>query len=366
VPERVQVAMAKPLIHHRHAEFKGIFKEAIEGLKYFFQTAGRIIVLTSSGSGAMEACVTNLLCKGDTVLTINGGKFGERWGLLCKTYGADAHIVDVTWGTAIDPEVVKTFLLEHPQTSAVFVTHSETSTGVATDVKRISEIVHQHSDAILVVDSITSAGVLPFKMDEWGIDAAVTGSQKGLMLPPGLAVVALNDRAWKKVEGSDIPKYYFNLKKEADAQEGFATAWTPAITLIMGLCESLKIVREDGIENMWQKFARMAKATRAGMQAVELEIFAKDPSDSLTAVKVPDAIDGAKFVRHLREEYAVTVAGGQAQLKGKIFRVSHMGFYDLLDMVSAMSAVELALHDFDWEFERGAGVGTVQRVYMES
>lgn len=365
VPERVQVAMSNPLMHHRGQEFKELFKEVQDDLKYFFQTKGKTLVLTSSGSGAMEACVVNLISVGDSVLTVNGGKFGERWGLLCQTYGANTHVMDVEWGTAVDPDDIKKYLKENPKTTAVFLTHSETSTGVAADVKEIARVVRENSDALLIVDSITSAGVLPFKMDEWGIDVAVTGSQKGLMLPPGLAVAALNDRAWKKVESSDVPKFYFDLKKEATAQETLSTAWTPAITLIMGLREALRMIREKGLENLWKKYDLLAHATRQGALALGLELFAKTPSNSLTAVQVPDVIDGLKLVRHIREKYGITVAGGQAWLKGKIFRIAHMGYYDALDMVAMASALEMALDDFGWKFEHGSGVFAVQKVFME-
>ncbi|MFQ5648598.1 MAG: pyridoxal-phosphate-dependent aminotransferase family protein [bacterium] len=366
VPERVQVAMSNPLMHHRGAEFKRIFKEVIDDLKYFFQTDGQVLTLTASGSGAMEACVVNLLSKKDKVLTVAGGKFGERWGQMCRAYATDTHNLDVTWGEAVDPEVIQEFLVRNPATQAVFVTHSETSTGVAADVQKIAQVVHAHSDAILVVDSITSAGVLPFKMDEWGIDVAVTGSQKGLMIPPGLAVVAMSPRAWERVERSDLPKFYFDLKKERAAQRNATTAWTPAITLFMGLREALRMIREKGLEKMWQTYALLAHATRQGVQAVGLELFARSPSDSLTAVKIPETIDGLEFVRHLRQRYGITVAGGQAQLKGRIFRIAHMGYYDALDMVAMASALELALQDFDWKFEHGAGVSAVQQVFMES
>lgn len=366
VPERVQVEMSKPLVHHRGSAFKEIFQEVIEDLKYFFQTQGDVLAFTSSGTGAMEASVVNLLSKNDLVLTVAGGKFGERWTELCQTYGDDTHTLKVPWGEAVAPTDIEAFLKEHRETVAVFVTHSETSTGAASDVESIAQVVRQNSDAILVVDAITSVGVLPFKMDAWGIDVAVTGSQKGLMLPPGLAAVAFNDRAWEKVKTSTLPKYYFDFNQEKSAQESGSTAWTPAITLFMGLREALHMIREKGLENLWQKYALLAHATRQGVLALGLELFAKTPSNSLTAVKIPEPIDGIKFVQHLRQKYGITVAGGQGPLKGKIFRIAHMGYYDALDMVTMASALELALSDFGWEFEHGAGVCTVQQIFMEN
>ena len=366
VPERVQVAMSNPIIHHRGPAFKQILQEVAEGLKYFFQTKGDVLTFTSSGTGGMEASVVNLLSKNHPVLTVAGGKFGERWTKLCQSYGAETHILESPWGEAANPDDVKAFLQKYPKTVAVFLTHSETSTGVANDVQTIAKIVRAHSNALLVVDAITSAGVLPFKMDEWGIDVAVTGSQKGLMLPPGLASVALNARAWERVQNSDLPKFYFDFKKEKESQEKQTTAWTPAITLFVGLREALAMIREKGLENLWEKYALLADATRQGVTAMGLELFAKSPSDSLTAVKVPDAIDGVKFVQHLREKYGITVAGGQDKLKGKIFRIAHMGYYDSLDMVAMASALEMTLADFGWEFEHGSGVYTVQNIFMKN
>ena len=366
VPERVQVAMSNPIIHHRGPAFKQILHDVAEGLKYFFQTKGDVLTFTSSGTGGMEASVVNLLSKNDPVLTVAGGKFGERWTKLCQTYGAETHILESSWGEATNPDDVKAFLQKYPKTVAVFLTHSETSTGVANDVQTIAKNVRAHSNALLVVDAITSAGVLPFKMDEWGIDVAVTGSQKGLMIPPGLASVALNQRAWERARRSDLPKFYFDFKKEKESQEKQTTAWTPAITLFMGLREALAMIREKELENLWEKYALLADATRQGVTAMGLELFAKSPSDSLTAVKVPDAIDGVKFVQHLREKYGITVAGGQDKLKGKIFRIAHMGYYDSLDMVAMASALELTLADFGWEFEPGSGVYTVQNIFMKN
>ena len=366
VPERVQIAMSNPIMHHRGQVFKQMYQEVIEDLRYFFQTSGQILTLTASGTGAMEASVVNLLSRDDPVLTVSGGKFGERWTQLCQIYGADTHTIELPWGEAVDPADIKTFLIKHPETKAVLITHSETSTGVASDVEAIAKIVRDYSGALFIVDSITSAGVLPFKMDEWGIDVAVTGSQKGLMIPPGLSVVALNDRAWSRVQTSDLPKFYFDFSKEKAAQENQTTAWTPGITLFMGLREALKMIREQGLENLWEKYALLAHATRQGVTAMRLDLFANSPSDSLTSVKVPESIDGLKFIRHLREEYGITVAGGQAHLKGNIFRIAHMGYYDSLDMVAMASALEMTLADFGWEFEHGIGVSAVHKIFMKN
>ncbi|MCA9743277.1 MAG: alanine--glyoxylate aminotransferase family protein [Deferribacteres bacterium] len=363
IPERVIAEMSQPLQHHRSPEFKQIFAEVSENLKQFFRTAGEVLTLTTSGSGAMESAVVNLLSKGDKVISIEGGKFGERWGEICRAYGLQVVDIQVPWGDSIPAEEVRTTVRQHSDATAVFMTHSETSTGVAFDVKGISEVVHAESDALLIVDGITSIGVLPFEKDQWHIDVAVSGSQKGVMIPPGLAFIALNDRAWDRAQNSDLPKYYLSLLKARKALAQQSTPFTPATTLLIGLRLSLEMILADGLPSFWEKYARLAHATREGAKAVGLELFASTPSNALTAIKVPDELDGHKFVQTLREKYRVTVAGGQSQLKGKIFRVAHMGYYDHLDMVSFASAMEMALQDLGWRFELGKGVAAVQIAY---
>lgn len=366
IPERVIAEMSQPLQHHRSPEFKKLFVEVSENLKNFFRTEGEVLTLTSSGSGAMESAVVNLLSKEDKVITIEGGKFGERWGEICRAYGLNVVEIRVPWGESIPVEEVRTAVRQHSDAAAVFMTHSETSTGVAFDVKGISEIVHAESNALLVVDGITSVGVLPFETDKWQIDVVVSGSQKGVMIPPGLAFIALNDRAWQRAEQSDLPKYYFSLLKARKALAQETTPFTPATTLLIGLRLSLEMIMARGLEYFWDKYARLAHSTREGAKAVGLELFAKTPSNALTAIKVPEAVDGQKFVQCLREKYRVTVAGGQAQLKGKIFRVAHMGYYDHLDMVSFASAMEMALQDMGWRFELGKAVAAVQIAYAKA
>ncbi|MFQ5629267.1 MAG: pyridoxal-phosphate-dependent aminotransferase family protein [bacterium] len=363
IPEHVINEMSRPMQHHRSPEFKALFVEISEQLKTFFRTQDEVFTLTSSGSGAMESAVVNLLSKGEKAITIEGGKFGERWGEICRAYGLNVVSIKVPWGEAIDPAEVGTVLRNNNDVAAVFMTHSETSTGVAFDVKAISEVVHEQSDALLVVDGITSVGVLPFEMDTWNIDVVVSGSQKGVMIPPGLAFIALNDRAWKRAETSDLPKYYLSLLKARKSLLQSTTPFTPATTLLIGLRSSLNMILDKGLEYFWNKYARLAHSTREGAKAAGLELFAKNPSNALTAIKVPNGIDGQKFVECLREKYHVTVAGGQAQLKGKIFRVAHMGYYDHLDMVSFASAMELALRDMGWQFELGKAVSAVQVAY---
>ncbi len=366
VPERVTLRMAEPMVHHRAPHFTQIFREVIQGLKYLFQTHGDVLTFTTSGTGGMEAAVANLLSSSNRVITVEGGKFGRRWTEICRSYGVQVQVIEIPWDQAIDPDQIRTQLRATPQVAAVFLTHSETSTGVATGLEEVARIIRENSDALVVADGISAVGALPLKFDDWGIDLVVTASQKGLMIPPGLAFVALSPKAWVKVRQSDLPKYYLSFLKAKEALEQGTTPFTPAITLFQGLQQSLKMIQEEGIEKLWRRHQLLAKATREGIKALGLEVFAKTPSDSLTAVVIPEGVDGGELMRVLREKYRVTVAGGQGQLKGKIFRIAHLGYYDQLDMVSVISALELTLADLGWRVEVGAGVRAIQRVNAES
>ncbi|MDQ7054958.1 MAG: alanine--glyoxylate aminotransferase family protein [candidate division KSB1 bacterium] len=261
IPEQVINAMSRPMQHHRSPEFKALFREVTAQLKAFFQTEHDVLILTSSGTGGMDACVVNLLRRGAKILTVEGGKFGQRWGEIGRAYGLNVISLKVEWGEAIDPNEVEAAVQENPDVAAVFLTHSETSTGVAFDVRAIAEKVRQHSDALVVVDGITSVGVLPFYKDEWHIDVCVSGSQKGVMIPPGLAFVALNDRAWQRAEQSDLPRYYLDFLHARKALKNDNTPWTPAITLMLGLHASLSMILDKGLEYFWDKYERLAYAT---------------------------------------------------------------------------------------------------------
>jgi aspartate aminotransferase-like enzyme len=370
IPERVTVAMSQPFPYHRGPEFKKLFAEVTANLQYVFQTGSEVLLLTASGTGGMEACVANLLLSGQKALVIAAGKFGERWQELCEAFGIETVVLEVPWGEAPNLEALKMMLQTHAEAAAVFCTHNETSTGVFSDVKAIADLTRAHTDALVVVDGITSVGVLPFYMDKWNIDVCVTGSQKGVMVPPGMAYVALSERALKRYETQQheaplkkrqLPHYYLDFGKARETAKEGMTAWTPAITLLVGLQESLRMMRETGLENLWNHYAKLAQSVRAGVQALGLELFAQAPSNALTSVKVPGGVDGRKLVETLRAQYGVTIAGGQGPVKGKIFRVTHMGYYDHLDMVALMAALELALRDLGWKFELGVGVAAVQK-----
>ncbi|MCX5711138.1 MAG: alanine--glyoxylate aminotransferase family protein [Candidatus Omnitrophica bacterium] len=365
LPPQVLEAMARPIIHHRTPQFQAVIKEASDGLKYVYQTSNDVFMLASSGTGAMEAAVINLLSPGDTALTVQAGKFGERWTELCKAFGITAEVVDVEWGKAVDPQEIAKRLKANPKIKAVFTTLCETSTGVATDIAAIGKIVKE-TPAVLVVDAISGLGAIDLKSDEWSCDAVVSGSQKGLMLPPGLGFISVSLKAMKLVEASKSPRYYFDLRKAKKALDKTDTAFTPAITLIIPLIEVLKMIKEDGLTNIFARHKKMADATKAAMKGLGLELFAPTaPSDVVTAVKVPVGIDGEKLVKTMRDTYGVTIAGGQAELKGKIFRFAHMGFIEEFDIITGVSCLEKVLTQMGYKFSLGAGVKAAEEVFLK-
>lgn len=361
VPESIMLRMAEPIIHHRHPEFTDLFGRVHKNLQYLFQTSNEVLTLTSSGTGAMEAAVANLHSPGDRAIYVNGGRFGERWGELLKAYALHAVEIAVDWGDAVSVGQMIQALKKNPDAKAVYLTHSETSTGVTTDVKEMASVIRGHSEALIVVDGITAIGAMELRMDDWGIDAVVTGSQKGLMIPPGLAFLAASKRAWKIIGESKLPRYYFDLNLARKALQSHDTPWTPAISLIIGVDLALEMIRQQGIENVWARHARLARAIREGCLALGLTLLSKYPSNALTAIFFPDSVDPKKFNSILKNLYGITVAGGQGHLAGKIFRISHLGYYDELDMISMISALEMTLMECGYRFEQGAGVGTVQK-----
>ncbi len=361
VPERALTRMAMPALHHRHSEFKKVLGEVREGLKYIFQTKGEVIIFASSGTGAMEAAVTNTLCKGDSVLVVQGGKFGERWGQICKAYGVVADILEVEWGKAVKVAEVAAKLKEKPY-KALLVQATETSTAVRHPVKELAELV-KGTDTLYIVDGVTGVGVFPLPFDELGIDVLVTGSQKALMLPPGLAFAALSEKAWKACDKSDLPKYYFNFKKELKNLGNNETAYTPAVSLLVGLHEVIKMYKEETLEKVFAENAKMAEACRAALVALGLKLFAPEsPSEACTAAWTPANVDGAEVVKRIRDVYGYAIAGGQDQVKGKIIRIAHMGYISRYDLVACIAALEQTLNDLGFKVEPGKGVGAATAV----
>lgn len=363
VPPEVLLEMAKPILHHRTPQYQAIFKEVNEGLKYIFQTEGDIISFASSGTGAMEACVVNLLTKGDKAIVVRGGKFGERFGEICSAYGVEVIPMDVAWGTAPKPELILDLLEKNEEVRAVFLNLCETSTGAVYDIRSIAEAVRK-TDAVLVVDAISGLGADDIQTDKWGADIVVGGSQKGLMIPPGLSFCAISQKAWKLIEVSALPRYYFDFKKAKKSLDKNDTPFTPAVSLMIGLREALRLIREETLQNLFKRHSELAGATRAAMKALGLELFAKSPSNALTAVKVPEGIDGQKLVKGLRDAHGVSIAGGQGHLKGKIFRVAHMGFMEKFDVITAISAIEIGLKEAGHKFELGSGIKAAEKVFI--
>ena len=357
IPPNVLLAMAEPIIHHRAPAYIKVLEEVREGLKYLFQTKNEVLIFASSGTGAMEGAVTNTLCPGDKVLVVQGGMFGERWANICKAYGVHAKIIHVEWGKAVDPELIKKALEVEPSLRAVLIQASETSTGVMHPVREIAEIVKKHDNTILIVDAITGLGVFDLPTDTWGLDVLVGGSQKAMMLPPGLAFAALTDKAWGFVEKATLPRFYFDFKRELKNIKENQSAWTPAVTLVVGLREVLRMIKEEGLENVFARTERIARATREAMKALGLALFAPDsPSNAVTAIVAPPGVDGQKVVKVLREKHNITIAGGQDQAKGKIFRIAHFGYMDTYDIVTAVAAVEMTLKELGYDVKLGSGV----------
>jgi aspartate aminotransferase-like enzyme len=366
VPEETLLELAKPVFFHRSPEFKAILGEVVEDLKYVFQTKNPPLVLTASGTGGMEAAVTNCVAPGETAILLISGRWGERWRNICKAFGIKIVSVEVPYGEAVRPEQLAEALKAHPDTVAVFSTLSETSTGVRNDIAGFGKLVAK-TPALLIVDSISGLGVMECRTDNWHVDVNVTGSQKALMLPPGLAYLAVSDKAWSKIEKNTAARsFYLDLKRYKAKLEENDTPFTPAHTLIRAQRASLKRLRAEGIENTWARHARMAAAARAGAKAMGLELFARQPADGLTVIKVPAGIDGTAALGKLEKKYGVKLANGQDTLKGKIWRLAHMGYIDQFDVLAALSGLELVLLQMGYRVEPGAGVAAAQRVLAES
>ena len=366
VPSRVRLAMAQPMFHHRTPQFSALFGEVRAQLQELFQTEQDVLMLAASGTGAMEAAVNNCFAPGDEVVFVNGGKFGERWGKLSSTFGLKPVEIKVEWGRAVRPEQVEQALAEHPNAKGVLVQASETSTAAVHPIEQLSAITRK-TNALLVVDGITAVGVYPIPMDQWGVDVLVTGSQKALMLPPGLALIALSARAWERDGQTKQPRFYFDLPRERTNQAKNTTAWTPAISLVIGLREALTMMQEEGYPNVYARHARLASATRAAGLALGLRLVAPDnPSPAVTGLYTPEGIDGGKLFSYLRDKMRVVFAGGQDQLKGKIIRIAHLGYIGAFDTITAVAALEMALKHFGHPVELGRGVGAAQAELMSA
>lgn len=364
VPETVLAAAAEPIIHHRTPEFSEIFMQTTEGLKYVFGTKQDVFILTSSGSGAMETAIVNTLSPGDKVISINAGKFGERWGNICKAYGVNAKEIVLEWGVDFSKEELAAELKANPGVKAVFTTLSETSSGAIYDIQGFGEVVAQ-TEAILVVDGISGAGATPCPMDDWKVDIFVSGSQKSFMIPPGLAYIAFSPKAWKLVATAKLPKFYFDATKAKKNLEKQTTPWTPAVSLIIQQKKALDIIKSMGLEALLAHHKMLGEATRAGIKALGLELLAKKPGNILTAAKTPAGLDGVKLVKTMQAKYKAYIAGAQDPNKGKFFRIAHLGYMGGFDIITSLAALEMTLLDLGFSFEKGRSVAAAETVLRE-
>jgi len=366
VPPEVLLAMAEPIIHHRGADFRHAFVECSERLKEVFKTKNDVIMFAASGTGGMDSAVSNINAPGDRVIVHSAGNFGERWAKIADTYGLEVSHIKEEWGATPDPAKLAAELEKAPA-KAVYLTHSETSTGVVADIKELAAVAKKHG-ALVVVDCISSMGAIPVETDAWGLDVVVVGSQKALMLPPGLAAVSISDAARAaSEEPGRCPSFFLNWPAALKALGNETTAFTPAVTLVLGMNVALGMMLEEGLEARYDMHKRLGRACRAGIKAMGLELFSPDEDRSavVTAAKAPEGIDGQKIVGTMRDKYAVQIVGGQGILKGHIFRIGHIGYYDIFDITTALEAVELALVDLGADIKRGVAVNSALAAFTE-
>lgn len=356
MPKDVLEAASETAVYHRSEDFYKVFRECMEGLRPVFGSSTQPLILTSSGTGAMEATMVSLTAPQDEVVVVNGGKFGERWEKLARTYQCDTTVVPVEWGHAPTSAAILAAIRTQKKTRAVFIQANETSTGAYYPVEAIAKDLRANGfDGLLVVDCISALCAHTMRMDAWGIDAVVAGSQKGFGLPPGLAFVSLSERAWNNL--SSRPRFYFDLGKERKGQEEGRSAWTPAASLVFGLHAALASMHKVGIDQMVAHHATLAEATRSAVKAMGLELFAASaPSNALTSITVPRGIDGSRLLKRIRQRFGMYFAGGQDELKGKIIRLSHLGFVSRFDILDGIAALEFALHEEGFGHDVGSGV----------
>ena len=366
VPPEVLLSMAMPIIHHRSPDFLPVLDSAKKGLQWLYQTKNDVLILCSTGTGGMVGAVNNFFNQGDKVLVINGGKFGERWTKICKNYGLDVDEIVLEWGYAVKPDIIEEKLKKNKDIKGVFVQASETSTGVYHDIRQLASIVKGYGNTLLVVDAISALAAHDLRTDEWGIDIMIGGAQKGLMLPPGIAFVSVSEKAWEMAKTSKMPRFYFDFKKERENLAKNQTNFTSPVTHIIGLNGSLKMLQAEGLENVFKRHERLAMTTRKAVQALGLELYAKEsPSNAVTAIMTPPGIDGQAVYKNLREKYGITVAGGQDRARGKIFRIAHLGYVDKFDVITAIAGIEMVLKGMGHPVQLGTGVATAEELLME-
>jgi len=369
LPPQVSQRMAEPILYHRAPAFVELYTRVLERLPYVLRTEGTVITFDAAGTGAMESAAANLVRPGRPALCCAAGKFGERWIELAEAFGAEVVAYAPGWGERLNAAAVGRLLAEHPGIDVCFATLSETSTGVVHDVRAIAEACRAH-EVMLVVDAVSGLGAAELRQDEWGIDVVVAGSQKALMSPPGIGVVSASERAHRYAEATPQPRYYFDWARTLKGRRKSPpdSPWTPNVTQFVALDVALDLIEREGIENVWARHDLLARATRAGAHALGLELFG-DPDGRatvVTAIELPESIDGARVPGVLRDTYGITANGGQNQLKGRIIRIAHAGYFGAFDILTSLGGLEMTLAELGHDVEQGAGVGAAQRVFLEA
>lgn len=343
-PDEILEASAKQMINHRGPEFQDLVNNITQGLKKVYRTKNDVLTLTGSGTGSMEAAIVNTLSPGDTVLSVSIGVFGDRFAQIAEAYGAKVEKLTFPWGNAIDPDILQDTLSKNPDIKAVLVTHNETSTGVTNDLEKVAKVVKE-SDKLLIVDAISSLSSLPFYTDDWGCDVVVAGSQKGWMVAPGLSFISMSDRAWAAFEESKMPKFYWDVGKAKTYLDRGQTPWTPAVAIMYGLEISLKMIVDEGLENVYARHKEMGDTVRNGVKNIGLDLFANEScaSNTVTSVHIPEGIEAKELLGTLRTDYNVVIAGGQGSLDGKIMRIGHMGQVPMTDLDEALGSLKAGL-----------------------
>ncbi|HWH44416.1 MAG TPA: alanine--glyoxylate aminotransferase family protein [Thermoleophilaceae bacterium] len=369
VPPAVSQAMAEPMLYHRAPGFVEVYARCLENLRSVFQTERQVLTFAASGSGAMESAVANLVRRGEPALVASCGKFGERWVELCDAFGAETVHFEAGWGNRVEPADLDRVLAENTGVEVVFTTVSETSTGVVNDVRALAEVAHRHG-ALIAVDAVSALGAIPVATDGAGLDVVVSGSQKALMCPPGLAFAAAGEKAMERAEANPEGRYYFDWARTAkgQAKEPPDSPFTPAVSVFMGLDRALAMILEEGLDHVFARHALLGRAAREAVRALDLELYGPEDEGAnvVTAIRLPEAIDGAKVPKLMRDRHGITIAGGQSQLKGKIARIAHCGYFGAYDIVTTIAGLEMTLRELGHEVELGAGVGAAQRVFMEA
>jgi aspartate aminotransferase-like enzyme len=358
-------AMMGSDIHHRTEDFRNVYRAVLADLKEVMGTSNDVLTLVASGTGAMEASVSNFFSRGDKVIVCSAGKFGERWAEITKAYGLNTVLLSEEYGRTVSAKTLTDTLAREKDVRGVFVQASETSTGASHDIKGMAAAIRA-TEAIFVVDAITGLGTQPLDIEGWGIDVVVGGSQKSFMIPPGLAFMAVSEKAWSRADSSDLPKYYFNLKKERKNAAAGESSWTPATSLLLALGETLKYIKTIGMDKLIENAQLLARATREAAGELGLELFAPDsPSAAVTAIRAPKGMDSSLIVKEFRTRFGSVIANGQGSMKGQIFRIAHLGYFDFSDLFAIIAQLELILVANNVPVKLGAGVAAVQNVYAE-